>query len=399
MLSGQAVGDELMRRLVVFGRTLRAAGLPVDAPRLQNALRALAVVDPASAEETYWALRCTLVSRQAHIDRFDLAFGGLWAGSDREPQDLSATRGGGACDGNSEAVLDRIVDTGETGAGHELETAEIGKAASVLERLQELDFGAFGERELLEARRLIERLATSLPRRQALRLTAASRGTQLDFRRTLRSALRTEGHPMVRAWREKAQAPRRTTFLLDISGSMAPYARPMIMFAQAAVQAGRLIEVFTFGTRLSRLTEDLADWDLDRGLATATRIAPDWAGGTRIGDSLRAFNDEWGRRGMARGAAVVIVSDGWERDNPRAVGDEMARLARSAHTIIWVNPLAGDADYEPLAGGMAAALPSVDVFLPGHNLRALHDLARALETLPSQRRRTRASNQRFLEAP
>jgi hypothetical protein len=171
------------------------------------------------------------------------------------------------------------------------------------------------------------------------------------------------------------------------------------MFAQAAVRAHRPVEVFTFGTRLTRLTGSLADWDLDRGLSMAVRTARDWGGGTRIGDSLRAFNDQWARRGMARGAAVVIVSDGWELENPRAVGDEMARLARSAHTTVWVNPLAGDADYEPLAGGMAAALPSVDVFLPGHNLRALQELARALEALPSRRRRPVATASPVRAAP
>lgn len=393
------VGNSLIRRLVVFGRRLRAAGLPVDAVRLQNALGALGVVDAQSPEQVYWALRCTLVSRIEHVDRFDATFRGLWTTPEPDAGEVTALRAGGDADREAGAVLERIVESAESDTGSQLETSKVGEMASALERLQELDFGAYGPAELSEARRLIERLATALPRRRTLRLTAARREGRLDFRRTLRSALRTEGHPVVRAWREKSEAPRRTTFLLDVSGSMAPYARPMVMFAQAAVRAHRPVEVFTFGTRLTRLTGSLADWDLDRGLSTAVRTARDWGGGTRIGDSLRAFNDQWARHGMARGAAVVIVSDGWELENPRAVGDEMARLARSAHTTVWVNPLAGDADYEPLAGGMAAALPSVDVFLPGHNLRALQELARALEALPSRRHRRVATASPVRAAP
>jgi uncharacterized protein with von Willebrand factor type A (vWA) domain len=205
------------------------------------------------------------------------------------------------------------------------------------------------------------------------------------MRRTLRAAMRTEGDPLQRAWRRNRLVPRRTVFLLDISGSMSPYARAMIMFAQSAVQAGRAVEVFTFGTRLTRVTARLAGPDRDRALAAATKAVPDWAGGTRIGTSVKTFNDEWGRRGLARGAIVIVVSDGWERGDPALLRAAMAELQRSAHAVVWVNPLAGDVRYRPLVAGMAAALPHVDIFLPGHDLAALVSLAAVLESLPERR--------------
>jgi hypothetical protein len=207
------------------------------------------------------------------------------------------------------------------------------------------------------------------------------------MRRTLRDAMDTGGYPVRRAWRRNRVVPRRTVFLMDVSASMAPYVRAMVIFAQAAVQAGRTVEAFTFGTRLTRLTTHLAGADRDRALAAAAEAVPDWAGGTRIGASLRAFNDSWGRRGISRGALVIVVSDGWERGDPEPLREEMSRLHRAAHAVVWVNPLAADPRYRPVAAGMAAALPSVDVFVPGHNLADLVALARVLETLPDRRGR------------
>jgi uncharacterized protein with von Willebrand factor type A (vWA) domain len=166
---------------------------------------------------------------------------------------------------------------------------------------------------------------------------------------------------------------------------MEPYARAMTMFLQAAVRAGRHVEAFTFGTRLTRLTPYLVGRDPDRALERAAAAVPDWAGGTRIGENLKAFNDVWGRRALTRGAVVVIASDGWERGDPALLDSEMARLHRAAHTVVWVNPLAGGEGYRPLVAGMAAALPHIDLFLPGHNLKALEALADALDAIPARR--------------
>jgi uncharacterized protein with von Willebrand factor type A (vWA) domain len=172
--------------------------------------------------------------------------------------------------------------------------------------------------------------------------------------------------------------PRKLVVLCDVSGSMEPYARALLLFVHALVRGGRSVEAFAFGTRLTRLTEELSGPDPERALVEAAKRVVDWSGGTRIGASLKAFNDLWGRRALSRGAVVTIVSDGWEREDAVTVGREMARLARCAYAVVWVNPLKGHPEYEPLAGGMRAALPYVDRFLPGHNLQSLEDLAGVL---------------------
>ncbi|HEY2638189.1 MAG TPA: VWA domain-containing protein, partial [Solirubrobacteraceae bacterium] len=210
-------------------------------------------------------------------------------------------------------------------------------------------------------------------------------GRELDRRRTLRSAMRTEGHPLDRAWRDRRIVDRRLIFLIDVSGSMEPYARPVVVFAQLVREAARRVEVYTFGTRLTRITGELSGRSAARALERAGRAIPDWAGGTRIGESVKRFNDTAGARGLSRGAVVVVVSDGCERGAADVLGHELARLRRAAHAIVWVNPLAGDARYEPRTQGMVAALPHVDVLLAGHSVAALEALAVALEAIPEHR--------------
>jgi uncharacterized protein with von Willebrand factor type A (vWA) domain len=243
---------------------------------------------------------------------------------------------------------------------------------------------------LRRARALVARVARVAPRRRSLRRQPSPHGATFDPRRTLREAMRTGGVPIERAWREPKLVPRKLVYLVDVSGSMEPYARAMVMFLQAAVRAGRHVEAFTFGTRLTRLTPHLAGRDPDRALANAARAVPDWAGGTRIGENLKAFNDVWGRRGLTRGAIIVIASDGWERGDPTLLAEQMRRLRLAAHRIVWANPLAGGEGYRPLVAGMQAALPYVDDFLPGHNLRALETLAEVLEEIDDGPRSTRA---------
>ena len=203
-------------------------------------------------------------------------------------------------------------------------------------------------------------------------------GEGMDVRAMIRRSLRTGGDPIERPLRARKQVPRRLVLLCDVSGSMDAYARVLLLFLHAAVGTGRGVEAFAFGTRLSRLTPDLRTRDPLDALARCTEAVVDWGSGTRIGASLREFNEVYGRRAMSRGAIVVIVSDGWEREDPALVGREMARLARAAYAVIWVNPLKGNPDYQPLAGGMRAALPFVDRFLAGHNLRSLEELATVL---------------------
>jgi uncharacterized protein with von Willebrand factor type A (vWA) domain len=389
----RAAGDQLLRKLATFGRILREAGVDVAPHRLQDALAALAAIDVTSREECYWALRCTLTSRHEHGEVFDAAFAAFWerraedvewpgrdgATEERDPEPAGADA---AEEGPSPLADDAEDDVGE---------AEQGMAWSAAERLRTLSFADYTEEELRRSRRLVERLARALPMRRSRRLRSAYDGDRIDKRRTLRGAMRTEGYPIVRSYRRRRLVPRKLLFLIDISGSMEPYARAMLMFLQAAVRPGAKVEAFTFGTRVTRVTRELASHEPDQALRAATRVVPDWAGGTRIGEAVKAVNDDWAWRGVARGAVVVVVSDGWERGDVDLLAGEMARLRRAAHTVVWVNPLAGEPGYEPLAQGMAAALPHIDHFLPGHNLRSLEALARVLESL-SDERATRGSS-------
>jgi uncharacterized protein len=389
----EPVGDQFLARVAGFGRVLRAAGLEIGPSRIQDAVLALDAVDMSSRREVYWALRCTLVSRAADIEAFDAAFArvhevtrsDLTDDSIRtlEPPELPA-------DPPVAAERERrqiAPDVASEPKGEEDRQAQVGMGWSAVERLRELDFARYTDAELRRSARLVERIAAAVPRRRSRRLRSAGEGHTFDKRRTLRSAMRTDGYPVMRYWRERRLVPRKLVFVVDVSGSMEPYARAMVMFLQAAVRAGRTVEAFTFGTRLTRVTPELSGRDPERAIAAATRVVPDWAGGTRIGPNLKALNDTFGRRGLTRGSVVVIVSDGWERGDISALRQEMQRLRRSAHTIVWVNPLAGEPGYEPLAKGMAAAIPYIDRFLPGHNLRSLETLAEVLESLPTHRPR------------
>lgn len=380
---------DFVERLVRFGRGLQSGGLEVGPGRLRDAVFALTAVDPTARDDVYWALRCTLCSHRDHLEVFDGAFDAFWRGDLGSAAAPTRLKIDPATDDDADSesgtsVHARALEPGRSDGSAE-DSSEQGQGASGMERLMTLDFREYGPQELRDARHLVERIATALPRRRSYRLEPATSARRLDMRRTLHHAMRTEGESLQRVWLRNRIVPRRTVFLLDISGSMSPYARPIIMFAQAAVRAGGAVEAFTFGTRLTRITDQLAGRNRDRALAEAARSVPDWAGGTRIGASLQAFNDTSRRTGLARGSVVIIVSDGWERGEPTQLRTAMAQLHRSAHAVVWVNPLAGDPRYEPLAAGMAAALAHVDVFLPGHNLAALMSLAGALEVLPTRR--------------
>ncbi|HEY3613104.1 MAG TPA: VWA domain-containing protein [Gaiellales bacterium] len=385
-------GDAIVRRLVTFGRILREAGLEVGPGRLQDALRALAAVRLDDRDEVYHALRCTIVSRRDDGEAFDAAFATFWErapGGELEHRPPLMQLEGGAGEHEAPRIdgpqASRHADDGRRGAPGEGDAAPQAAVYSAEELLRTRDFARFGPDELRRARALVDRIAIVSPARRSLGDRPAHDGRRIDLRRTLRQSMRTGGQPIERAWRRPRSVPRRLVFLVDVSGSMEPYARAMTMFLQAAVRAGRHVEAFTFGTRLTRLTPYLVGRDPDRALERAARAVPDWAGGTRIGENLKAFNDVWGRRALSRGAVVVIVSDGWERGDPSLLGSEMARLHRAAHTVVWVNPLAGGPGYRPLVAGMAAALPFVDRFLPGHDLQALESLAAALESIPATR--------------
>ena len=247
--------------------------------------------------------------------------------------------------------------------------------------LRQKDFAAMTPEELALAKRAIAEVAGARPLRRSRRLRPHARGRRLDLRRLARRSLARGGDPIERPFRRRMDVPRKLVVLCDVSGSMEAYTRALLLFVHAVVGSGRGVEVFAFGTRLTRLTEELRTRDPEQALAAAAGRVVDWASGTRIGESLKTFNDVWGRRALTRGAVVVIVSDGWERQDATLVAREMARIQRAAYAVVWVNPLKGHTDYEPLAGGMRAALPFVDRFVAGHNLASLDELAGVLAAI------------------
>jgi hypothetical protein len=244
--------------------------------------------------------------------------------------------------------------------------------------LRPKSFDALEPHELAQLYRLMSRLHLALPPRRTRRFERGRRGGQIDLRRTLRASLRTGGDPIRLARRHRRVTRRRLVMLCDISGSMEPYARAYLQFLTCAAGSGPNAEAFVFATRLTRLTRALASRSPERAIQRAAAAAPDWSSGTRIGDALREFNNRHGRRGMARGAVVVILSDGWERGDPKLVGREMARLARLAHRIVWVNPRVGADAFAVRSGGMRAALPYCDAFVSGHTFEALDDVVAAI---------------------
>jgi uncharacterized protein with von Willebrand factor type A (vWA) domain len=382
-----STGDAVVRKLVTFGRILREAGVEVGPGRIQDALRALDAIDLRRRDEVYAALACTLVARRDDLELFDRAFRAWFEKDPTRNEGRRPDLGIGIDERPQPPAPAKHPNEGDDpeDKDEEQEEPDVLAAYSADENLRERDFSTLTRSELLRLRRLMDRLVRVLPTRRSRRLELAANGAQLAPRETLRRAMRHQGEPIERVFRRPKRVERRVVFLCDVSGSMEPYSRALVLFLQAAVSAGRKVEAFTFGTRLTRLTPFLGGYDPEASLQRAARAVPDWAGGTRIGDNLKAFNDLYGRRGLTRGAVVVIVSDGWERGDVTTLAAEMARLRRRCHSIIWVNPLKGTVGYEPLAAGMAAALPYVDVFLPGHNLAALESLAEALRQVDGRR--------------
>ncbi|MEO9175860.1 MAG: VWA domain-containing protein [Gaiellales bacterium] len=364
--------DALVRHVVTFGRVLREAGLEVGPGRVVDALRAIDAVDLSRQEDVFFALRQTLVARQDELDLFDRAFTAWFMRAPVMPLESRPTT----------ELARRIGETptSQAGAGEPDDGGgdPIELGASGHELLREKDFGEMTPDEFWLARRLISAIASSRPRRASRRRRRDLRGDRIDMRRLVRQSLRTGGDPVIRPLRARKQVPRKLVVLCDVSGSMDSYARALLLFLHAAVGSGPGVEVFAFGTQLTRLTSELGTRDPAVALERCREATHDWGSGTRIGESLAQFNAVYGKRALSRGAVVLIVSDGWEREGTELVAREMARLSRAAYAVVWVNPLKGDPRYQPLAGGMRAALPYVDRFISGHNVRSLEGLAAVL---------------------
>jgi uncharacterized protein len=375
-----------LERLIGFGRELRRRGLPVGTGRIVTFCRGAAALGALDRTDLYWAARSSLISRPEDAEAFDAAFDEWFREGIRVELDLAVPPS--EVESRSDAELEGLVveedrtvakEWYRLGEGEDAEgEAAIRIVASAVEVLREKSFAELTEEERRRVALMIRRLAVRAPRRRTRRFRPAAAGPRFDVKRTLRRSLRTQGEPFHRAWRDRRSRARPLVLILDVSGSMMPYARALMQFAFAAMAAGRRVEVFCFGTRLTRVTRTLRTKDPDRAMHEVGKLVEDWEGGTRIGASLKSLLDEWSQRTALRGAVAVLCSDGLERGDPELLREQMARLRRLVHRLVWVNPLKGSPRYEPLALGMAAALPSIDVFLPGHNLESLEELARVL---------------------
>ena len=354
--------DEL---LLGFARALRAAGVGVTADRERTFLVAVATVGVGERSHVYWAGRATLTSTPADFAAYDEVFERWFGGEVITP--------GQRVDVVRPPVVQAPLDSGEGEGGDDGDADTVQAKASAQEVLRHRDVASLTPADRAAAARLFASLQPRCPQRRARRHVRSSTGA-IDGPATLREQLRRMGEPGRIHRRRRGVRPRRIVLLIDVSGSMSPYADSLLRLAHAYVRRAEHVEVFTMGTRLTHLTRALTERDPDRALAAAGRVVPDWSGGTRLGDSIGAFLDRWGRRGMARGAVVVVFSDGWEREGPEVLGEQMRRLAALAHRVVWANPHRGKAGYAPVQQGIVAALPHIDDFVAGHSLATFEEL-------------------------
>ena len=396
----------LQHNLILFGRVLRGLGVQLNPGSMIEVTRALELIDLWRKPDFYHTLRSLLLTRQADIESFDEAFELFW----RKPK-------GDAIDISLQSLLSRpesSEDTQETivvppqpqapppddNADEEnddedvQEIIELTQTYSDLEILKEKDFSELSTTEIEKIKKLIHQLVWQLGERQTRRQRPGRRG-QPDFRRTLRKNFRYGGELIDWSFRQPKIKPRPLIVIADISGSMEQYTRLLVHFLYSLSEGmSQKVELFTFSTRLTRITRQLKNKDVDQALDDVSAAVEDWSGGTRIGDALKTFNFDWSRRVLRGGAIVMFISDGWDRGDPDLLGREMARLHRLSHRTVWLNPLLGMDSYEPLTRGMQAALPYIDDFLPVHNLNSLEDLASHLQALDNGRQ-TRRQKQKL----
>jgi uncharacterized protein with von Willebrand factor type A (vWA) domain len=357
--------------LLGFARALRAAGVQVSPDRAQSFLTAASIVGVDDRRATYWAGRTTLCSGPDDLERYDQVFGSWFLGDDaprprQQPTDRNEVRAD-------------LEDSGLSLEQGRQDEDEIHALASATEILRHRDIALLGAEEKARLDALFSSLRPRAPRRTATRRTPWRRG-DVDAARTHRQMLARMGEPGDIAWRRRGLRPRRVVLLVDVSGSMSPYADALLRLAHTFVSASApagtsdTVEVFTVGTRLTHITRAMRQRDADRALVAASQTVPDWSGGTRLGETLKVFLDRWGQRGMARGSVVVVFSDGWERGDVALLAEQMLRLRRLAHRVVWVNPHRGKEGYLPVQQGIVAALPYVDDFVAGHSMATFEEL-------------------------
>ena len=372
---------------VAFARILRGAGVDVPLDSVIVFVSALNQTGLENRDDVYWAAYSTLIRRHEDTQIFDRAFAVFWdqliavdtTSYEQQTESVTLLIDSEEEENNDDSNTETLKEDENT----------IALRFSSIETLREKDFAAYTDTELREAEKFMSSLKLAGPPKRSLRLQKTNRkGTRHDIRRTMRAVLQNDGEPIERYWREPSTKLRRLVVLLDISGSMEPYARALLRFMHAAVVGRQRVEAFTLGTRLTRITRELTSRDPDRALAQTSAQVADWSGGTRLGECLQNFNNNWGVGSLARGSIFVILSDGWDRGEPKVLAEQMLRLQRVAYRVIWVNPLKVSPGYAPLARGMAAAMPYIDEFVEGHSLEALRELTEVISKESNERRKT-----------
>ncbi len=417
--SSRVRSRRIAANLLRFGRRLRAAGMPVGSGQILGLVEAIEAVGIDRRDDVYSAAKATLVTRPEQIPLFNAEFLRFWsdlvdrqapmfseaihddddesvampnASKKKDSGEKGEAQKGGESDKSVLAVegADDAEDIGET-EDYEVPPEDV-LIFSASEALRKKDFAQFSPEELAEARRLIESMTWRLGTRLTRRKQRALHGDSIDYRATLRGAMKQGGVPLDLKWRERKERMRPLVLICDISGSMDRYSRLLLRFVHALEHGLDAVEVFVFGTRLTRITRELRKKNVDQAIADVVASVDDWSGGTRIGESIKEFNYRWSRRVLRSGATVVVISDGWDRGDPQLLGAEMARLQRSCRRVIWLNPLLGAPGYQPLTQGIRASLPYVDHFLPIHNLKSMEALAKLLgaveDTQPVRRQVT-----------
>jgi uncharacterized protein with von Willebrand factor type A (vWA) domain len=401
----------LLHNLILFGRLLRALGMDVNPGQMIDLVHALEHVNLAHKADFYYTARSLLVHDREDLPLFEQAFALFWR-SPREKMifdELFKFRPEAADHKPIIAPppLQEEEPIGSDGAEEEdddevQQVIDVTQTYSTREVLRRKDFGELTQEELRAVKQFMAQMVWQLGLRRTRR-QRPGRGQRLDLRRSLRRNLRYGGELLEWPSRQPKFKPRPLIVIADISGSMERYARLLLHFIYSLAKGlDQAVEAFVFSTQLTRITRQLRGREIDRALAEVSREVTDWSGGTRIGDSLKAFNFAWGRRVLGRGAVVLLISDGWDRGDPVLLKQEIGRLQRSCHRLIWLNPLLGSVAYEPLTRGMQAALPHIDDFLPVHNLASLEDLATHLQHLteekrPSRRQQLKLSGAAFIK--
>ena len=388
----QTVSLDLPALAGTFTRRLRHAGLAVGPDHAARFAAALALTRPVARRRLYFAARTVFVTDRSQLRAFDSVFAEVFgtapaapgATDDHVVQSPPAQSGPPPARDPQARFSEEGLGAGGAppasgpGADDATLVLPVGMTASDEEVLRSRQFDRLTAAELAGVARMMSRLAVQLPQRRRRRTRRHRRGEAIDLRRTLRASLRSGGEPVVLARRRRRIEPRPVVLLCDISGSMEPYARAYVQFLSCVSGSTAHAEAFVFATRLTRLTRPLRSGRPERAIQRAAEAVPDWSGGTRIAAALAAFTDRHGRRGMARGAVIVILSDGWERGDPAALELQMQRLSRLAHRIVWVNPRVAARDFSPRTGGMAAALPYCDALVSGHTMAALDEVVAAI---------------------